>query len=79
MSYCVLQIVDELLTYWNLEDADDTLEELEEALIVSSWGDSLWVMCSWANCACKQQAQQQVLNPDPGWQLFSGLPNCAQN
>jgi len=31
----VLQVVEELFTYWSLEDADDTLEELEEALIVS--------------------------------------------
>ena len=30
----VLQVVEELFTYWSLEDADDTLEELEEALIV---------------------------------------------
>lgn len=31
----LLQVVEELFTYWSLEDADDTLEELEEALIVS--------------------------------------------
>ena len=30
-----LQVVEELLAYWKLEDADDTLEELEEILIVS--------------------------------------------
>ena len=30
----LLQVVEELFTYWSLEDADDTLEELEEALIV---------------------------------------------
>ena len=29
-----LQVVEELFAYWKLEDADDTLEELEEALIV---------------------------------------------
>ena len=28
------QVVEELFAYWSLEDADDTLEELEEALIV---------------------------------------------
>ncbi len=33
-SFGVLQVVEELFTYWSLEDADDTLEELEEALIV---------------------------------------------
>lgn len=33
----LLQVVEELLAYWNLEDADDTLEELEEVLIVSSF------------------------------------------
>ena len=31
----LMQVVEELFTYWSLEDADDTLEELEEALIVS--------------------------------------------
>jgi hypothetical protein len=30
------QLVEELLTFWSLEDYEDTLEELEEALIVSS-------------------------------------------
>lgn len=29
-----MQVVEELFAYWKLEDADDTLEELEEALIV---------------------------------------------
>ena len=29
------QIIEELFTYWNLDDADATLEELEDALIVS--------------------------------------------
>lgn len=33
-----LSLVDELLTYWSLEDADDTLEELEEALISADFG-----------------------------------------
>jgi hypothetical protein len=28
-------VVEELFTYWSLEDADDALEELEDALIVS--------------------------------------------
>lgn len=31
-----LQLVDELLAFWTLEDYEDTLEELEEALIVST-------------------------------------------
>ena len=29
-------MIEELFTYWNLEDADQTLEELEDALIVST-------------------------------------------
>ncbi len=29
------QVIEELFAYWNLEDADETLEELEDALIVS--------------------------------------------
>jgi hypothetical protein len=29
------QVIEELFTYWNLDDADETLEELEDALIVS--------------------------------------------
>ena len=33
-----MQVVEELFAYWSLEDADDTLEELEEALIVSMPG-----------------------------------------
>lgn len=28
------QVVEELFTYWNLDEADEYLEELEEALIV---------------------------------------------
>ena len=32
----MMQVVEELFTYWNLDDADQTLEELEDALIVSS-------------------------------------------
>jgi hypothetical protein len=31
----VVQLVEELLTFWSLEDYEDSLEELEEALIVS--------------------------------------------
>ena len=31
-----LQVIEELFTYWNLDDADETLEELEDALIVSA-------------------------------------------
>ena len=29
-----MQVVDELLAYWTLEGTEDTLEELEETLIV---------------------------------------------
>ena len=29
-----LQVVDELFSYWTLEDSEDTLEQLEELLIV---------------------------------------------
>jgi hypothetical protein len=32
---CPAQLVEELLTFWSLEDYEDSLEELEEALIVS--------------------------------------------
>ena len=28
------QVVDELFSYWTLEDSEDTLEQLEELLIV---------------------------------------------
>ncbi|QDZ23367.1 cell division transporter substrate-binding protein FtsY [Chloropicon primus] len=33
-----LGVVDELLCYWNLDDSEDTLEELEDALIASDFG-----------------------------------------
>ncbi|KAH7294085.1 hypothetical protein KP509_28G055700 [Ceratopteris richardii] len=33
-----LAVVDELLTYWNLADSEQVLEELEEALLVSDFG-----------------------------------------
>lgn len=33
-----LSVVDELLTYWNIDEADDILEELEDALIVADFG-----------------------------------------
>ncbi|KAK3236158.1 hypothetical protein CYMTET_53685 [Cymbomonas tetramitiformis] len=33
-----LKIVDELLTYWKLDESDDLLDELEEALLVSDFG-----------------------------------------
>ena len=31
----LLQVVEELFTYWNLDQTDDELEQLEELLIVS--------------------------------------------
>ncbi len=31
-----MQVVEELFTYWNLDQTDDELEQLEELLIVSS-------------------------------------------
>lgn len=34
MILSVVQVIEELFTYWNLDDADETLEELEDALIV---------------------------------------------
>lgn len=37
-----LGLVDELLTFWTLEDYETTLEELEEALIVSGAASS-WI------------------------------------
>ncbi|CAM6089725.1 unnamed protein product [Calypogeia fissa] len=33
-----LSVVDELLTYWNLTDSENTLDELEEALLVADFG-----------------------------------------
>ncbi|KAJ7531944.1 hypothetical protein O6H91_14G065900 [Diphasiastrum complanatum] len=33
-----LAVVDELLTYWNLSDSEQILDELEEALLVSDFG-----------------------------------------
>ena len=36
IGFHTMQVVEELFAYWKLEDADDTLEELEEALIVRS-------------------------------------------
>ncbi|PRW61059.1 cell division chloroplastic isoform B [Chlorella sorokiniana] len=33
-----LGVIEELFTYWNLDDADETLEELEDALIMSDFG-----------------------------------------
>ncbi|KAG0587494.1 hypothetical protein KC19_2G168600 [Ceratodon purpureus] len=33
-----LAVVDELLTYWNLDESEDILDELEEALLVSDFG-----------------------------------------
>lgn len=35
LQMCLLQVVDELFSYWTLEDSEDTLEQLEELLIVS--------------------------------------------
>ncbi len=32
----IIQLVDELLAFWSLEDYETTLEELEEALIVGT-------------------------------------------
>jgi signal recognition particle GTPase len=33
-----MSVIDELLSFWNLEDADTTLEKLEEALITRDFG-----------------------------------------
>lgn len=33
-----LSVVEELLTYWNIDEADDQLEELEDALICVDFG-----------------------------------------
>ena len=43
-------MVEELLAYWSLEDAEDTLEQLEEALIVCptqpiSSDTFVWSLC----------------------------------
>jgi hypothetical protein len=34
LIYILDQVVDELFAYWTLEDSEDTLEQLEELLIV---------------------------------------------
>ncbi len=34
-SFLAVQVVEELFTYWNLDQTDDELEQLEELLIVS--------------------------------------------
>lgn len=52
-----LAVVDELLNYWRLDEAEDVFEELEEALIVS--GES-----SAAPTACFS-AQAQTLGRAP--------------
>jgi hypothetical protein len=36
--------VEELFTYWNLDDYEDSLEELEDALIVSSNHDAVIII-----------------------------------
>lgn len=41
----VTQVIEELFTYWNLDDADETLEELEDALIVRP-AASRWQPCA---------------------------------
>lgn len=33
-----MSVIDELLSFWKLEDADDTLEKLEDALITRDFG-----------------------------------------
>lgn len=48
-----LGLVEELLTFWSLEDYESTLEELEEALIVSA---CTMTTCSYAACASTAQS-----------------------
>jgi len=36
-------VIDELLSFWNLEEADVTLEKLEDALIARDFGVGTWV------------------------------------
>ena len=45
-------MIEELFTYWNLDDADETLEELEDALIVS-WAGLDWVGLGCTGTACR--------------------------
>jgi fused signal recognition particle receptor len=33
-----MSVIDELLTFWNLEEADQTLDQLEDALITRDFG-----------------------------------------
>ena len=48
------QVIEELFTYWNFEDADQTLEELEDALIVRK-GD------------CRDQTPAHCAAPGSAW------------
>ena len=47
-----LKVVDELLAYWTLESSEDTLEELEDALIVSPSFLSQDVTSQGRRCFC---------------------------
>ena len=47
------QIIEELFTYWNLDDADATLEELEDALIVSGGAEGGAAAAAAAHLALK--------------------------
>ena len=38
--------MDELLAYWRVEDAEATLEELEDLLIVRLFQWSSWLLCT---------------------------------
>jgi hypothetical protein len=60
-----LGLVEELLTFWSLEDYESTLEELEEALIVSP--------CSMATCSNAVQQMQT------SWVCQHSAVHCAIN
>lgn len=44
-SFVCTQLVDELLAFWSLEDYEESLEELEEALIVSGGSEGAHQLC----------------------------------
>lgn len=72
---CAVQLVEELLTFWSLEDYEDSLEELEEALIVSGvvvdrsgGGASGAGAGSVGVCVCGGLGEREGRQRTAGWQ-----------
>lgn len=57
-----LGVLEELFTYWNLEDADDELEELEDALIVRR--SSLWFLIFRVQCTLSSSHVDIIMRAD---------------